>query len=712
MTLSTPTKRRLPYLGRNWNQGISGATSDARSGPRSRGDGINGVNGSHEGRPSKRPRLARDATPEPAVGPTRSALPRSLPLPARSLRINVLKIAHKESEKRVKLNPILSNLDGPANPHDDVTSTTATCKITVLDNSSLSRHMPPVLYCLSKPCTLRTFKSPFGSGPMARVYLDEPFCIPEAALKVIREDTTYGLADNYRLDVELYAGETGEWPPLDLSIPPEHDTQGGRRWVLLACLGDLFEKRRAAPDVFLHQYIREPLLDTDYVADIDARWSTGLEDQHAAREEEFTQSITVANGELGTTAHQNGFVLADEMVNGDAHNGTTRGMSEEFDGETTPNRALRTRVNTVYNLKQLTDKAHGKKKKKSQARDDGHVSYLLPDEVVTLESYRCVICGQPHKSIKVLRAHLIHGHPEYKHDLRSTNGVHQFRVTHKYDCYSPPPDEFQFTRPAKGFDIDQLVRGKGSSREKDPEAQRPVQLRRTAPKKRRERRKVLVPHSRQPMYDPVSRARLEPGSELVPPEADDSWRIQKHRDNIADYVDIPSPEREYITSWDAFSLPKCLSSEVYLPRTMIEYTKEKASWIVSSVQRLEEFLKHVASLQVRGVMGQRTMEELLGIIGEAREEREQNGEVERAGDEDFGGEQARKMENCAGCGQPASSIVCLLVCSNSSCGRHFHLPCIQGEAKTDPAADPWFCNDCTPDSESALPRRGASPLTA
>jgi hypothetical protein len=167
------------------------------------------------------------------------------------------------------------------------------------------------------------------------------------------------------------------------------------------------------------------------------------------------------------------------------------------------------------------------------------------------------------------------------------------------------------------------------------------------------------------MYDPVSRALLEPGTELVPPEADDSWRIQKHRDNIADYVDIPSPEREYIASWDAFILPKGLSSEVFLPGALVEYTQQKASWLVASKQRLEEFLKHVASLQLRGVLEQRTKEEVLGIIGEARER--QGGETTEAVgglDEELEAWQAsRRAEHCHECGQVAASIITILVCA-------------------------------------------------
>lgn len=460
MTLSTPPRRRQPFLSRNWSQGVSRSAEGAQ--PRRRSEGVNGVDHGHEDRPSKRPRLARDVTPEPAGAPAKNALPSSLPHAPRSLRVNVVKLAHKNSERKLKLSKTLINVDGPAHAHDSVT-TRASCKITILDSSPLSAHMPPVVCCMTQECTIRTFTSSFGSR-VARVHLDEPFLIPEKSLRVIREDNTRGLADNYRLDVELYAGDDGEWPPLECSVPAELNNQGTRRWVLLACLNNLFERRRESADLFLHQYTREELLSTEFAADIDARWSTGLEDRHTTPDS-LTHSIVVGGGaELAVlpAVRQNGFITPEDVVDGEV-------VGDEFDPELTPNRALRTRANTtVYNIKQLTDKAHGKAKK-SRARDDGHVSYLLPEEILCLDSYRCLACGQPHGSIKFLRTHLALGHPEYKCDLRSVNGVHQFRVTHNYERYSTPPEEFQFARPAEGIKLDQIVRQRGLEREREEE---------------------------------------------------------------------------------------------------------------------------------------------------------------------------------------------------------------------------------------------------
>ena len=421
----------------------------------------------------KRVRLACDATPEVSERPSRNGFPRSPPPASRTLRINVLKLAHKGSESRVKQNRLFSNIEAPGHSPDQVFTTRASCKITILDTSPLSASKPPVVYCTSQDCTIRAFKSPISSASVARVHLDEPFSIPEKNLIVIREDNTRGLAQNYRLDVELFAGDSGEWPPLDVSIPTEQNSQGTKRWVLLAYLENLFERRRSTADVFLHQYTREALLGTGFVADIDARWSTGLDGRRTPPEEDGMASITVAHGDAAPAVRHDIVLTHEDTISIDDRNGSE--MIDEFDGETTPNRALRTREKPVYNLKKLSDKAHGKGKK-PQLRDDGCVTYMLPDDLVSLESYRCVACGQPHKSIKFLRAHLRMVHQEYKCELRSMNGVSQFRVTYNHERNSAPPEEFQFTQPAEGLNIDKIARGKGLGREDETAVvQRPVQ---------------------------------------------------------------------------------------------------------------------------------------------------------------------------------------------------------------------------------------------
>jgi hypothetical protein len=304
---------------------------------------------------------------------------------------------------------------------------------------------------------------------MARVYLERPFFVPDRVLKIPKEDGSYDLADNYRLDVELSAADGKEWPPLDLTIPPERNSQGARRWVLLACLVDLFKRSRMSVDLYMHQYTRECILRTSYIVDIDARWSVGYERRPLTPEKGVMSSITVSvadsnNGAVANGTDLNGVPTPETLVNG-ASNASVNGYagegSEEPEGDTTPNRALRTRENKVYNLKLLSDKAQGKSKDKDrrrQKRDDGQVTYLLGTDQaplqVPLDSYTCFQCGAAHQSLQILQMHLSSAHPGFVCDLRYSKGACQFRVTDRNDWLASDSEEFQFTSATKtlGFD--------------------------------------------------------------------------------------------------------------------------------------------------------------------------------------------------------------------------------------------------------------------
>lgn len=466
MTLVNTPQRQLPFLQRNWNQGVGDWSATADGFIKTRAGYETRNSAEAENRPSKRLRLGKDATPELSEIPSIDdvLLPKDPHPSPRLLRVDILKIVHKDSERRVKPSVSLSNLDTPPQPLTNLLTIRASCKITILDNSPLCKHAPPVLYCNSQPCTIKTFKNPVGSSPMARVYLEQPFFVPDQTLKIVREDGSYDLADNYRLDVELTAADGKEWPPLDLTIPPERNSQGARRWVLLACLVDLFKRSRMSVDLYMHQYTRECILRTSYIVDIDARWSTGCEQRPATPEKGVMSSITVNVADPNTGAingtDANGVPTPDTLVNGTSNssvNGFVRDGSEDPEGDTTPNRALRTRGNRVYNLKLLSDKAQGKSKGgRRRKRDDGQITYVLPNDQFSLDSYRCVACGVAHQSLQILQFHLQSSHPEFSYELRTTKGSQQFRVTHNYDWF-PPSEEFHFTRSSRPLSLEEAT---------------------------------------------------------------------------------------------------------------------------------------------------------------------------------------------------------------------------------------------------------------
>src|SRR5690606_19102339 len=118
------------------------------------------------------------------------------------------------------------------------------------------------------------------------------------------------------------------------------------------------KRSRMSVDLYMHQYTRECILRTSYLVDVDARWSTGCEQRPSTPEKGVMSSITVnmaePNGVVANSADLNGVPTPDTLVNGTSNtsvNGFAGEGSEEPEGDTTPNRALRTRGNKVYNLK-------------------------------------------------------------------------------------------------------------------------------------------------------------------------------------------------------------------------------------------------------------------------------------------------------------------------------------------------------------------------
>ncbi|CAI4211618.1 unnamed protein product [Parascedosporium putredinis] len=491
---------------------------------------------------------------------------------------------------------------------------------------------------------------------MARVYLEQPFFVPDQTLKIVREDGSYDLADNYRLDVELTAADGKEWPPLDLTIPPERNSQGARRWVLLACLVDLFKRSRMSVDLYMHHNPEKGVMSSI--------------------------TVNVADPNTGATngTDANGVPTPDTLVNGTSNssvNGFVRDGSEEPEGDTTPNRALRTRGNRVYNLKLLSDKAQGKSKGgRRRKRDDGQITYVLPNDQFSLDSYRCVACGQ-------------------------------FRVTHNYDWF-PPSEEFHFTRSSRPLSLEEATDPALEPQKSLKPLPAGAAIKRPAlpkPPVKKPPKKIFVPQTKQPLYDSVSRARLEPGTELIPPQSDDRWWIQKHRDIISDFVDIELPEREYILAWDKFVLPKRLSSEIFVPRVLLEFLGAKAVWIVSSEQREEEFFKHLAYLQLRDVVDQPTLDEINLILQDARAARaNKEGSAEDQEEDEPEEVWKREQPTCLICGSPPVGAICTLVCSNAACGHHFHLTCLQDGIRRRPTEENWLCNSCVDEIPPAEPQ--------
>jgi hypothetical protein len=129
---------------------------------------------------------------------------------------------------------------------------------------------------------------------------------------------------------------------------------------------------------------------------------------------------------------------------------------------------------------------------------------------------------------------------------------------------------------------------------------------------------LVVPNVKQPLFDSLSKARLEPGSEILPAVADGGWLIQKHRDMLMDFVDVEPDEKEYIMIWDAYIVKQRITSEHFLPRAFLSFVKDKAQWIVAKPSRAYEFSKHLLVLRTRNVIDDNVLTTAFQYINEAR----------------------------------------------------------------------------------------------
>jgi len=158
--------------------------------------------------------------------------------------------------------------------------------------------------------------------------------------------------------------------------------------------------------------------------------------------------------------------------------------------------------------------------------------------------------------------------------------------------------------------------------------------------------------------------RLVPGEEIRPVVADDRWLVNKHREVLQDYSDVASTEKEYIKEWDSFIIGRRISSEAYIPRTLVAFAKERGPWLVASRQRMEEFGKHASVLMARGALDEASFDEALKRITEARNQHRDQPQDTAAGPALSPREAAhRSLNGCAVCGLPVLGPS-LTICSN------------------------------------------------
>lgn len=178
---------------------------------------------------------------------------------------------------------------------------------------------------------------------------------------------------------------------------------------------------------------------------------------------------------------------------------------------------------------------------------------------------------------------------------------------------------------------------------------------------RRKEKKVLVPETKQPLFDSLSKAKLIPGTEVRQSVADDTWLIQKHQDIVQDFIDVDAAEKDYIKQWDAFIHKRHISSDAFISRAVLEFVNEKMPWLLGSQSRIQEFGKHLTVLIARG-LDEDTVRQVQSRIQEARSQRP--AEAVRAPSQKPPREsQHRSSKGCAICGRNVRGPQ-LLICAN------------------------------------------------
>jgi aminoglycoside phosphotransferase family enzyme len=169
-----------------------------------------------------------------------------------------------------------------------------------------------------------------------------------------------------------------------------------------------------------------------------------------------------------------------------------------------------------------------------------------------------------------------------------------------------------------------------------------------------------VPHTKQPLFDPVSKAQLQPGSEIRPHVPDYAWLVQKHRDMIQDFVDLSGHEKQYMQEWDAFMFNKRLGSDYYLGREILTFVREKGPWLVAVKGRSMEFAKHMATLVSRGLLPDTLLSDILSGLHEARAQKgARDGQGETHSDA-WDAAPQRSAGGCGACGLPVMAAMQLL----------------------------------------------------
>ncbi|KAK8862602.1 Polycomb protein suz12-B [Apiospora arundinis] len=697
MAATTPYKRDSPFLHRIWKSTIDFVSSST--------NGEKPATGDQSPRPAKRRRVTDDSPGMNGFASVPALFQQPPPADSqRVLRIEVLRIWRNEGPK-----PATNGMANGGSPvKKDTPAIRARCKVTIF------KWLPGVemrpLYCDSQMCTIKEFCGISGVCEAVRIHLPQPFEIAAEKLFVERNDNQgFDLDDCYFILAELESFGDPNWPPRYLLNGQEdmHSQSGSpRKWSLQSQIKYAYSKGRVASQVRLRRgsgdtaRILEP-----FWMDMDLRWtsSTMIEPiQTAESASPPDAKDSSLNGALEplTNGHVNG--RAEVLVNGqlgDEADGLVD--DDELEGEaTTPSRPLRNRGKPqTYNLKKLSDQARGKEPKERKKRklgelsaDGSLVTWLLPSgQRCALESWSCIHCFATHISIEQLKMHM-HVHRDFKYAF-DHSGRTGWRIAITNHGQQTPKSirSYDYFEPVSADEADSEA-DDDESPQKTRSRSRPKSTSQIPKTVKPRETKQFIPQTSQDLYDRLSKCRLEGGSRVDEPQIDNSWLLQKHRDIIKDYSDVHPDEKEYAAEWDAFASREKATMAPHLQDVYLDFVREKANWMASTQNRMNEAMKHLAYLKARDALSEETVLEALGLARQAR-----SGGV-RHEPEAKPAATSPKIKSRSGCNVCGLSISGpnTLICSNLDCDRPmYHHDCIRDDAKIPVERGlHWRCNEC------------------
>lgn len=432
---------------------------------------------------------------------------------------------------------------------------------------------------------------------------------------------------------------------------------------------------------------------------------------------------------------------------------------EEVSVEESPanSRAQRHRTDVqTYNLKTLSTLAQGKSPRKrkpreprsDQEKNDGlTVTYSFGKadaaesnikQQTTVSGLRCPFCNGQNSTVEELRLHLHTEHGAFKFNLRRSPPRVQFFIQLAKSRSGPMLDIersriFQLGKPNSLFDLDKYLSGDdhwtrarhGPQHHHFPDhlverahdsslSSSPRGSRYSSPNTSngtddsmdfdmyeklalRPRKVFYVPQTVKPLYDAITKRVLQPGEEIPgsDDEEDEGWLHQKQRDLINDFTDVTAEEKDYINEWNPFIVEYHLTSDRFLTDAILRFAEAKKDWFVEQKSRKREFVKHIESFILRGVVDEKCLSkciEILRSVEKGKESREKEDVVMEDVKEEEPVSKRRGLFICI-CGkftQPPNRVVC----TGSQClARFFCRECAKKDGR--PVAKTWKCNECS-----------------